>query len=50
MPASIDADGLAGNEVGLTEKDHRFRDFGLAAPDSASLTLFQGERARWLLR
>src|SRR5438034_9687085 len=32
MPTSVDADGLAGNEVGLTEQDHRFRDFALTAP------------------
>src|SRR4029450_13988062 len=32
MPASIHADGLAGDEVGLTEERDRLGDFGLTAP------------------
>ena len=32
MPAAIHANGLPGNEVGLTEERDRFGDFGLTAP------------------
>ena len=32
MPAAVDADGLAGDEVGLAEQQHRLCDFDLSAP------------------